>query len=41
MYETFQTEPSVDDQRIAMVVYWLAIANAAVNPFLFYRLDKT
>ena len=40
MYETFQKEENAMTKRIYMCVYWLAIANAAVNPLLFYRLDK-
>ncbi|XP_032785357.2 tachykinin-like peptides receptor 86C [Daphnia magna] len=40
MYQAFQTEENVTTKRIYMSVYWLAIANAAVNPVLFYRLDK-
>jgi hypothetical protein len=40
MYQAFQTEENVYTKRIYMCVYWLAIANAAVNPLLFYRLDK-
>jgi hypothetical protein len=40
MYQAFQTEENVTTKRIYMCVYWLAIANAAVNPLLFYRLDK-
>lgn len=38
MYQAFQTEENVTTKRIYMSVYWLAIANAAVNPVLFYRL---
>lgn len=40
MYQAFQTEENATTKRIYMCVYWLAIANAAVNPLLFYRLDK-
>ena len=40
IYQAFQTEENVTTKRIYMCVYWLAIANAAVNPLLFYRLDK-
>lgn len=40
MYKTFSQESNIVTKRICMGVYWLAVANAAVNPFLFYRLDK-
>ena len=40
LYQTYVRDLNANCKRFCMAVYWLAVSNAAVNPFLFYRLDK-
>ena len=40
IYQTFMSEKSLTVKRVSIVVYWLAVSSAAVNPLLFYFLDK-